>query len=48
MYALAITIDHYYWDYNYDHYARQVEKEALESHSQKQDKASSTGNTIVS
>jgi len=34
MYALAITIDHRYWERDHErHRARQVEKEALESHS---------------
>jgi len=36
MYALAMTIDHCYWERDHKHHhARQVEKEALESHSQK-------------
>jgi len=44
MYTLAMTINHYYWecDCEYNH-ARQVEKEALESYSQKQGKASTSG-----
>jgi len=34
MYALVMTIDHHYWERDYEcHCARQVEKEALESHS---------------
>ena len=49
MYALAMTIDHCYWekDCKY-HYVRQVEKEALESHSQKQEKASTSGSATAS
>ena len=44
MYALAITINHYYWEWDCKyHYARQVEKEALKSHSWKQGKASTSG-----
>jgi len=44
MYVLAMTIDHCYWEHNYKcHYVKQVEKEALESHSQKQGKASTSG-----
>ena len=35
MYALVMTIDHCYWEYDCKHYcARQAEKEVLESHSQ--------------
>ena len=49
MYALAITIDHCYWKHDCKrHYTRQVEKEALESHSQKQGKASTSGPAIAS
>ena len=41
MYALAITINHCYWEWDREcHCARQVEKEALEFHFQKQRKAS--------
>jgi len=41
MYALAMTIDHRYWERDRErHRARQVEKEALESYSRKQGKAS--------
>ena len=41
MYALAMTIDHRYWERDHEcHCARQAEKEALESHSRKQGKAS--------
>ena len=48
MYALAMTIDHYYWERDHKrHRARQVEKEALESHSQKQGKASTSGSGTV-
>jgi len=44
MYALAMTIDHCYWEHDHKcHYVKQVEKEALESHSQKQGKASTSG-----
>jgi len=44
MYALAITINHHYWERDHEHHhARQVEKEAFESHSQKQGKASTSG-----
>jgi len=44
MYALAMTIDHRYWKRDRErHHARQVEKEALESHSRKQGKASTSG-----
>jgi len=33
MYALAMTINHHYWERDRKrHYARQMEKEALESH----------------
>jgi len=39
-----MTIDHRYWEHDHEcHYARQVEKEALKSHSQKQEKASTSG-----
>ena len=44
MYALAITIDYCYWEWDYKHYcARQVEKEAFKSHSWKQEKTSTSG-----
>ena len=34
IYALAMTIDHCYWKHDYKyHHAKQIEKEALESHS---------------
>ena len=49
IYTLAMNIDHYYWKRDYKHYcARQVEKEALESHSQKQEKASTSGSVMAS
>jgi len=41
MYTLAMTINHRYWERDHEcHYAKQAEKEALESHSRKQGKAS--------
>ena len=48
MYALAMTIDYRYWerDCKY-HYARQVEKEALESHFWKQGKASTSSSAMA-
>ena len=49
MYALAMTIDHCYWERDCECYhARQVEKEALESHSWKQGKASTSGSVTAS
>jgi len=49
MYALAMTIDHHYWERDRErHRARQAEKEALESHSRKQGKASTSGSVIAS
>jgi len=49
MYALAMTIDHCYWEKDCEcHHARQVEKEALESHSQKQGKASTSSSVTAS
>jgi len=49
MYALAMTIDHHYWERDRErHCARQAEKEALESHSQKQGKASTSGSVTAS
>jgi len=49
MYALAMTIDHYYWERDCEHHrARQAEKEALESHSRKQGKASTSGSVMAS
>jgi len=48
MYALAMTIDHRYWERDREHHrARQVEKEALESHSRKQGKASTSGSGMA-
>ena len=39
-----MTIDHCYWERDHErHHARQAEKEALESHSWKQGKASTSG-----
>ena len=44
-----MTIDHCYWEKDCKcHYVRQVEKEALESHSQKQEKASTSGSATAS
>jgi len=49
MYALAMTIDHHYWERDRErHHARQAEKEALESHSWKQGKASTSGSVMAS
>jgi len=49
MYALAITINYCYWERDHEHHhARQAEKEALESHSQKQGKASTFGSVMAS
>jgi len=49
MYALAMTIDYCYWERDHEHHcARQVEKEALESHSWKQGKASTSGSVMAS
>ena len=49
MYTLAMTIDHCYWERDRKcHCARQAEKEALESHSQKQGKASTSGSAKAS
>jgi len=49
MYVLAMTIDHRYWEQDREHHhARQVEKEALESHSRKQGKASTSGSVTAS
>jgi len=49
MYALAMTIDHRYWKRDCKrHRARQAEKEALESHSRKQGKASTSGSVMAS
>ena len=49
MYALAMTIDHCYWERDCKcHRARQAEKEALKSHSQKQGKASTSSSVMAS
>ena len=49
MYVLVMTIDHHYWEWDYKHHrARQVEKEALESHSWKQGKAFTSGSVTAS
>jgi len=49
MYALAMTINHRYWERDRErHHARQAEKEALESHSRKQGKASTPGSGTAS
>jgi len=49
MYTLAMTIDHCYWERDCErHHARQVEKEALESHSRKQGKASTSSSVTIS
>ena len=48
IYALAMTIDHCYWERDCKcHCARQAEKEALKSHSQKQEKASISGSATT-
>jgi len=49
MYTLAMTINHCYWkrDRKY-HHVRQAEKEALKSHSWKQEKASTSGSVTAS
>ena len=49
MYALAMTIDHHYWERDHEyHHARQAEKEVLESHSWKQGKAFTSGPATAS
>jgi len=49
MYALAMTINHRYWEQDRErHRVRQTEKEALKSHSQKQGKASTSGSVTAS
>ena len=49
IYILAMTIDHSYWKHVHKcHHARQVEKKALKSHSQKQGKASTSSPAIIS
>ena len=48
MYMLAMTINHYYWERDREHYyTRQAEKEALKFHSWKQGKASTPGPTTA-
>ena len=48
MYALVMTINHYNWEHDYKcHYVRQVEKEALKSHSQKQGKVFTSSPTMA-
>jgi len=49
IYTLAMTINHCYWerDHKY-HHTKQVEKEALKSHSWKQEKASTFGSAMTS
>jgi len=43
-----MTIDHHYWECDCEcHCGRQVEKEAFESHSQKQRKAFTSGSTMI-
>jgi len=49
MYALAMTINHCYWEQDCEcHCARQAEKETLESHSQKQEKTSTSSPATAS
>ena len=49
MYALAMTINHCYWERDHEHHcARQAEKEALKSYSRKQGKASTSGSVTIS
>jgi len=49
MYTLAMTIDHCYWKRDRKrHHARQMEKEALKSHSWKQGKAFISGSAMTS
>ena len=44
-----MTIDYHYWERDREHHcARQAEKEALESHSQKQGKASTSSSVTAS
>ena len=48
MYTLAMTINHCYWEREREcHRARQAEKEALESYSQKQGKASTSSSATA-
>ena len=49
MYTLAMTINRCYWERDREcHRARQAEKEALESHSRKQGKASTSSSVTAS
>jgi len=49
MYTLVITINYCYWERDHEcHHTRQAEKEALESHFQKQEKASTSGSVMAS
>jgi len=49
MYILVMIINHCYWEHNYEYYcARQIEKEALKSHSQEQGKVFISRNAITS
>jgi len=49
MYALAMTIDHCYWEQDHEcHCARQAEKEAFKSQSQKQGKTSTSSSVTAS
>ena len=49
MYVLAMTINYCYWERDREHHhVRQVEKEALKSHSQKQGKASTSSSVTAS
>ena len=49
MYALVMTINYHYWKQDCEcYYARQAEKEALESYSWKQEKASTSGTATAS
>ena len=48
MYILVMTINHCYWEQDRErHRTRQVEKEALESHSWKQEKASTSSSVMA-
>ena len=48
MYTLVMTIDHRYWERDCErHRARQAEKEAFKSHSQKQGKASTSSSVTA-
>ena len=49
IYTLAMTINYCYWERDHEHYyTRQMEKEALESHSWKQGKASTSSSATAS